>query len=43
MVRQLLECDARPADIGELRDALGDLGWTVEREGNRLDVVVASL
>jgi cytoplasmic iron level regulating protein YaaA (DUF328/UPF0246 family) len=43
MVRQLLECGARPADVGELRDALGDLGWTVERDGNRLDVVVASL
>lgn len=43
MVRELLECDARPADVGELRDALGDLGWTVERDGNRLDVVVASL
>jgi len=43
MVRELLESDARPSDVGELRDALGDLGWTVERDGNRLDVVVASL
>ncbi len=43
MVRELLERDARPADVGELRDALGDLGWAVERDGNRLDVVVSSL
>ena len=43
MVRDLLERDARPSDIGELRDALGDLGWTVERDGNRLDVVVSTL
>jgi len=40
MVRGLLESDARPRDVGQLRDALGDLGWTVERDDNRLDVVV---
>ncbi len=43
MVRGLLESDARPSDIGQLRDALGDLGWTVERDDNRLDVVVSAL
>ena len=43
MVRELLENDVRPSDVGELREALGDLGWTVERDGNRLDVVVSTL
>lgn len=40
IVRGLLESDARPSDVGQLREALGDLGWMVERDGNRLDVVV---
>lgn len=43
IVRELLESDAHPSTIGALRDALGDLGWTVERHDNRLDVVVAEL
>ena len=43
MVRELLENDIRPSDIGELREALGDLGWTVERDDNRLDVIVSTL
>ena len=43
MVRELLENDVRPAEIGELREALGDLGWTVERDDNRLDVIVSAL
>jgi len=43
MVRGLLESDAQPRDVGQLRDALGDLGWTVERDDNRLDVVVSEL
>lgn len=43
IVRALLESDARPSGVGELHEALGDLGWTVEREGNRLDVVVREL
>ena len=40
IVRALLEADADPRDVAGLHDALGDLGWTVERDGNRLDVVV---
>ena len=43
MVRELLEDDVRASDVGELREALGDLGWTVERDGNRLDVIVSAL
>ena len=43
LVRGLLEDDARPSDVAELHEALGDLGWTVERDGNRLDVVVSEL
>lgn len=43
IVRALLESDASPSDVDGLHHALGDLGWTVERTGNRLDVVVAQL
>ncbi|MEO6472442.1 MAG: peroxide stress protein YaaA [Aeromicrobium sp.] len=40
IVRALLETDANPATADELETVLGDLGWTVERQGNRLDIVV---
>jgi len=43
IVRALLEDGAVPATVDELADALGDLGWTTERDGNRLDVVVRQL
>ncbi len=43
IVRQLLEAGADPQTVDELRSALGDLGWTVERDGSRLDVVVAEV
>lgn len=43
LVRGLLESDAHPNSVGELREALSDHGWTVERDANRLDVVVAQL
>ena len=40
IVRGLLEAGAAPRTVDELQSALADLGWTVERVGNRLDVVV---
>ncbi len=40
IVRALLEEGANPATVDELETVLGDLGWTVERHGHRLDVVV---
>ena len=40
IVRGLLEAGAEPRDVDGLHDALRDLGWTVERDGGRLDVVV---
>lgn len=43
IVRALLEHDVRATSIDELGDALGDLGWTAERDGRRLDVVVPEL
>jgi hypothetical protein len=43
LVRALLVEGAQPASVDELAAALGDLGWTVERAGNRLDVVVAEV
>jgi len=43
IVRALLESGAAPSDVGGLHDTLGELGWTVEREGNRLDVVVTEI
>nr|MCW2728916.1 hypothetical protein [Aeromicrobium sp.] len=43
IVRGLLESGAEPRTIDELQTALADLGWTVERAGSRLDVVVAEV
>ncbi|MET0449919.1 MAG: peroxide stress protein YaaA [Aeromicrobium sp.] len=40
IVRGLLESGADPRTIEELQATLGDLGWTVERAGDRLDVIV---
>jgi hypothetical protein len=40
IVRGLLEAGADPRTIDELQTTLADLGWTVERDGTRLDVVV---
>jgi hypothetical protein len=43
IVRALLESGDDPASVDQLQDLLGDLGWTVERHGQRLDVVVAEV
>lgn len=43
IVRGLMESGADPRTVDELQDVLGDLGWTVERDGGRLDVVVAEV
>ena len=43
IVRALLEQDVQPNDVADLADALRDLGWVVESEGSRLDVVVAEV
>lgn len=43
IVRELLESGADPRTIDELQEALSDLGWTIERAGTRLDVVVAEV
>ena len=43
IVQALLEEGAEPHDVTDLAEALADLGWTVEREGNRLDVVVSEV
>ncbi len=43
IVRALLESGADPGSVAELQDLLGGLGWTVERQGQRLDVVVAEI
>ncbi|GAA3536256.1 peroxide stress protein YaaA [Aeromicrobium panaciterrae] len=43
IVRALLESGADPSSVDELQSVLGDLGWTVERDGQRLDVVVAEI
>ncbi|KQX75360.1 MULTISPECIES: YaaA family protein [Aeromicrobium] len=40
IVRGLLEAGAEPRTVDELQATLADLGWTVERAGTRLDVVV---
>ncbi|MCW2768710.1 MAG: hypothetical protein JWR27_143 [Aeromicrobium sp.] len=40
IVRGLLESGADPRTVEELQVTLADLGWTVERDGGRLDVVV---
>ena len=43
IVRGLLESGADPQTIDELQLTLIDLGWTVERSGTRLDVVVTEV
>ncbi|WP_456697570.1 YaaA family protein [Aeromicrobium sp. P5_D10] len=43
IVRDLMESGADPQTIAELHDVLVSLGWTVERDGGRLDVVVAEI
>ena len=43
LVRAVLESGADPSTVVELRELLGDLGWTVERHSERLDVVVAEV
>lgn len=40
IVRALLEAGANPRNVDELESALKDLTWNVEREANRLDVIV---
>ncbi|MRK02289.1 peroxide stress protein YaaA [Aeromicrobium sp. S22] len=40
IVRGLMESGADPRSVDELQGVLQDLGWTVERHGGRLDVVV---
>lgn len=40
IVRALLETGASPSTVDELEASLDQLGWTVERTGNRLDVIV---
>lgn len=43
LVRALLLDGPEPTSVDELAAALRDLGWTVERAGSRLDVVVAEV
>ncbi|WP_395695234.1 peroxide stress protein YaaA [Nocardioides sp.] len=43
IVRALLESGADPRTPARLADALRDLGWVVELDGDRLDVVVSEL
>lgn len=43
IVRDLLEEGAEPDTVAGLGDVLRDLGWTVEQDGNRLDVVVTDV
>ena len=43
IVRALLQTGANPATVDDLETALRDLGRTVEREGNRLDVIVSEV
>lgn len=43
IVRGLLQSGADPHTIAELQCVLVDLGWTVERDGGRLDIVVAEV
>jgi hypothetical protein len=40
IVRTLLTTGANPSTVDELESVLADFGWTVERAGNRLDVIV---
>jgi cytoplasmic iron level regulating protein YaaA (DUF328/UPF0246 family) len=43
IVRGLLESGADLRTIDELQQVLGELGWTVERAGTRLDIVVTEV
>jgi cytoplasmic iron level regulating protein YaaA (DUF328/UPF0246 family) len=43
IVRGLLEYGADPATVDDLHDVLTDLGWQVERDGQRLDIIVAEI
>lgn len=43
ITRTLLESGADPKTIDELESVLTDLGWTIDREGQRLDVIVAEV
>lgn len=43
IVRALLESGADPRTPARLAEALRDLGWSVEEDGDRLDVVVSEL
>ncbi|MGH3359510.1 MAG: peroxide stress protein YaaA [Nocardioidaceae bacterium] len=43
IVRALLTSGASPRTNGALADTLRDLGWTVERNAGRLDVIVAEV
>jgi len=43
IVRALLTTGANPSTVDELESALGDLGWTVERHGHCLDVIVGEI
>jgi cytoplasmic iron level regulating protein YaaA (DUF328/UPF0246 family) len=43
IVRALLESGADPRTPARLAEALRDLGWTVEVDGGRLDVVVSEI
>lgn len=43
IVRALLKAGADPHTVDDLESTLKDLGWTVERAGNRLDVIVTEI
>lgn len=43
IVRGLMESGADPATVDQLQSVLADLGWTVERDGGRLDVIVSEV
>ena len=43
LVRDLLEDGRRPRTPAAFANLLGDLGWKVEREGTRLDVIVSEI
>lgn len=43
IARALLESGEDPASVDDLQNVLADLGWAVERQGQRLDVVVAEI
>lgn len=43
LVRTLLESGDSPTRVEGFAELLADLGWTVEREGNRLDVIVTQV